>query len=132
MTTQRTHLETANDGKATASADAGTPPYGLAISPAIGPVPAIYDPQSPGEPSTTSLVWHATVSVASRLDWSPSAASRPCAPGQVPGHQRRVPAQRLRGVLREEEQPPTYQLTCDTAKITGGPATTRAPAWSAS
>ena len=54
-----------SDDEATASADAGEhEPEGLAISPAIGPLPAIYVPQSPSEPSATGLLWHAETQLA--------------------------------------------------------------------
>jgi glycine cleavage system H protein len=58
---------TTSDEEATASADSGEhKPEVFAISPAIGPVPAIYVPQSPDEPGATGLLWHAEAQVAWR------------------------------------------------------------------
>jgi glycine cleavage system H protein len=55
---------TTSDDESTAPADSGEHrPEGFAISPAIGPVPAIYVPQSPSEPSATGLLWHAEAEV---------------------------------------------------------------------
>src|SRR5262249_33128398 len=58
--------------EATASADSGEDkPDAFAISPAVGPVPSIYVPQSPSEPSATDLLWHAEAQVAWQgRDWA--------------------------------------------------------------
>ena len=63
---------TSDDDGAAASADSGEhEPEAFAISPAVGPVPAIYVPQSPGEPSATGLLWHAEAQAARRArDWA--------------------------------------------------------------
>jgi glycine cleavage system H protein len=54
-----------SDEDATASADSGEDkPDAFAISPAIGPVPAIYVPESSSEPSATDLLWHAEAEAA--------------------------------------------------------------------
>jgi glycine cleavage system H protein len=51
------------------SADATEPrPDEGAVSPAIGPLPAIYVPSSPSQASRTSLLWHAAVRAARRAD----------------------------------------------------------------
>jgi glycine cleavage system H protein len=51
-------------GDEEAAADGpGNKPQVFAISPAIGPVPAIYIPQSPTEPSATGLLWRAETQV---------------------------------------------------------------------
>jgi hypothetical protein len=51
---------TTSDEESTASADSGEHnPEAFAISPAIGPLPAIYVPHSPSEPSATGVLWHA-------------------------------------------------------------------------
>jgi glycine cleavage system H protein len=56
---------TTSDDEATASVDSGEDkPEVFAISPAIGPLPAIYVPQSPSEPSATDLLWQAEAQVA--------------------------------------------------------------------
>jgi glycine cleavage system H protein len=58
---------TTSDDEDTASADSGEhKPEAFAISPAIGPLPSIYVPQSPDEPSTTDLLWHAEAQAARR------------------------------------------------------------------
>jgi glycine cleavage system H protein len=50
-----------------AAADSGEhKPEVFAISPAIGPLPAIYVPQSPSEQSATGLLWHAEAQAARR------------------------------------------------------------------
>jgi hypothetical protein len=36
-------------------------PAAFAVSPAIGPLPAIYVPPSPGQATAPSRLWHATV-----------------------------------------------------------------------
>jgi hypothetical protein len=53
----------AGDDEATAAADSGEP-EAFAVSPAVGPVPAIYVPQSPSEPSATDLLWQAEAQLA--------------------------------------------------------------------
>jgi hypothetical protein len=56
---------TTGDDEATESADAGEhKPDGFAISPAIGPLPAIYVPQSPSKSSAAGLFWHAEAQAA--------------------------------------------------------------------
>lgn len=58
---------TTSGGSATASADGGGRKLdGVAISPAVGPLPAIYVPQSPSEPGATGLLWHAGAQAARR------------------------------------------------------------------
>ena len=50
----------ATSDEATASADSGEhQPEVFAVSPAVGPLPAIYVPQSPSEPGATGLLWQA-------------------------------------------------------------------------
>jgi len=63
---------TTSDDEATAPADSGEDkPEASAISPAIGPLPSIYVPQSPSEPSATDLLWHAEAEVARQArDWA--------------------------------------------------------------
>ncbi len=51
---------------ATRSGDDGDSRDGAALSPAIGPVPAIYIPQSPCEAGTSGLIWHAALGTARR------------------------------------------------------------------
>jgi hypothetical protein len=49
----------------TSAADAATGrPDGIAVSPAIGPLPAIYVPRTPGEATSTGLLWQATARAA--------------------------------------------------------------------
>jgi glycine cleavage system H protein len=63
---------TTSDDEVAASADSGEhQPEAFAISPAVGPLPSIYVPQSPDEPSTTDLLRHAEAQVARRArDWA--------------------------------------------------------------
>ena len=63
---------TTSDDEATASADSGEHKReAFAISPAVGPLPSIYVPQSPDELSTTDLLWHAEAQAARRArDWA--------------------------------------------------------------
>jgi hypothetical protein len=48
-------------GQMTSAADtaAAGRPEGIAVSPAIGPLPAIYVPRMPGEATSTGLLWQA-------------------------------------------------------------------------
>jgi hypothetical protein len=39
-------------------------PDGIAVSPAIGPLPAIYVPRTPGEATSTGLLWQAAARAA--------------------------------------------------------------------
>ena len=56
---------TTGDEEAAAAPDGGgNKPDVFAISPAIGPVPAIYVPQAPSEASATGLLWHAETQLA--------------------------------------------------------------------
>jgi hypothetical protein len=49
------------DGQRAPTADtAPGRPDGIAVSPAIGPLPAIYVPRTPGEATSTGLLWQAT------------------------------------------------------------------------
>jgi len=58
---------TTSGEEATASAASGEhKPEVFGISPAVGPVPAIYVPQSPSEPSATGLFWYAEAQAARR------------------------------------------------------------------
>src|SRR5215831_11704268 len=58
---------TTSDEEARTAADSsGHKPDAFAISPAIGPAPAIYVPQSPSEQSATGLPWHAEAQAARR------------------------------------------------------------------
>jgi glycine cleavage system H protein len=93
---------TTSDEEAAASANGGEhKPEVFAVSPAIGPVPAIYVPQSPSEPSATGLLWQAEAEAARRArSWaachlphhdpgcraheSPSAAAPPTVPKANP------------------------------------------------
>jgi hypothetical protein len=88
MTTQTPRPAADSDGKEAASADAaGSQPGPIAISPAIGPLPAIYVPPAPGEPSPVGLLRHLTARVArlaGRWGHAPSAASPPCNPDGAP------------------------------------------------
>jgi len=62
---------TTSDDEATAPADSEDEPEAFAISPAIGPLPSIYVPPSPSEPSATDLLWHAEAEVARQArDWA--------------------------------------------------------------
>ena len=71
MRTPAQHPATASDQRRAASADATQPrPDGGAVSPATGPLPAIYVPQPPSQASTPEPLWHATARVARRAgDW---------------------------------------------------------------
>jgi hypothetical protein len=67
MTTQTPRPAADSDGKEkeAGSADAArSQPDPITISPAIGPLPAIYVPPAPGEPSPVGLLWHLTARVA--------------------------------------------------------------------
>jgi hypothetical protein len=65
-TTRRTATaENGNPDKPRADMKKQAPPDGIAISPAIGPLPPIYVPR-PGEISSTGLLWHATAQAARR------------------------------------------------------------------
>jgi hypothetical protein len=65
MTTPTPRPVGASDGKEAASADAArSQPDPIAISPALGPLPAVYVPRAPGEGSPVGLLWRATARVA--------------------------------------------------------------------
>jgi glycine cleavage system H protein len=83
---------TTGDDEATASADGVEhKPEAFAISPAVGPLPSIYVPQSPDEPSTTDLLWHAEAQVARRTrDWA--ACHLPHHDPQCRAHESAAPA----------------------------------------
>jgi hypothetical protein len=52
-------------GQVTSAVDGATVrPDGIAVSPAIGPLPAIYVPRTPGEAASTGLLWQATARAA--------------------------------------------------------------------
>lgn len=63
MTARTPHPPTAGDGEAAAAPDTRRPD-GEAVSPAVGPIPAIYVPQSPGEASSTGLLRHVALRAA--------------------------------------------------------------------
>ena len=52
------HRGTRGQGAYAADSAAGRPD-GIAVSPAIGPLPAIYVPRTPGEATSTGLLWQA-------------------------------------------------------------------------
>src|SRR5215472_11932828 len=83
---------TTGDEEATASTDSGEhQPEAFAVSPAIGPVPSIYVPQSPGEPSATGLLWHAEAQVARQArDWA--ACHLPHHDSECQAHESAAPA----------------------------------------
>ena len=52
-------------GQVTSAADgAAVRPDGIAVSPAIGPLPAIYVPRTLGEATSTGLLWQASARAA--------------------------------------------------------------------
>lgn len=65
MTTQIPRPAADSDGKQAASAEAArSQPDQIAISPDVGPLPAIYVPRAPGEGSPVGLLWHVTARAA--------------------------------------------------------------------
>lgn len=55
-------------GRMTSAADSAPGrPDGIAVSPAIGPLPAIYVPRTPGEATSTGLLWQATARAARQV-----------------------------------------------------------------
>ena len=59
-------------GQMTSAADATTGrPDGFAVSPAIGPLPAIYVPRTPDEATSTGLLWQAAARAVRHVsDWA--------------------------------------------------------------
>ena len=53
-----THRRACSQMTSGSDAAAGRPD-GIAVSPAIGPLPAIYVPRMPGEATSTGLLWQA-------------------------------------------------------------------------
>lgn len=54
----------AHDQVTSAGDGATARPDGIAVSPAIGPLPAIYVPRTPGEATSTGPLWQATARAA--------------------------------------------------------------------
>jgi hypothetical protein len=79
-------------GRVTFAADAATGrPDGIAVSPAIGPLPAIYVPLTPGEATSTALLWQATARAARRVSgWAARRlrTARPATPHSEKSDQR--------------------------------------------
>jgi len=65
MTAPAPHPAPTGDGEAAGSADDNTRPTGVAVSPAVGPLPPIFVPRSP-QASTTGLLWPAALRAARR------------------------------------------------------------------
>jgi hypothetical protein len=104
---------TTGDEEATTSADSCEHrPEVFAISPAIGPVPAIYVPQSPTEQSATGLLCYAEAE-ATRRSRSWAARHLPHHDRQGRAHESPAPAAppTVPKPSRQEEQCPRHQPT---------------------